>query len=260
MSAFFNDNTAWRLRFSSLPANYQMAPPFSVGMCVNLTAVGTVERRLATWECTGSAGNLFAVTMASTEVVQAVVSDGVTTATAGAGTLTAGNWIFVLARFISTVSIRIHSLNFNGSISSGNDATSVDPTAGGTQTMDTLSIGVDTTNNLPWNGQIAEFWYTNTDVQGSDVAINSELLRQLANYGPFSVPNIANGVIEYHSYRVDVPSNASGVSFERTPEVFDKFGGAIWTNNGANVRMHALHPPLMPTYVRPRQNQRTLVI
>lgn len=101
----------------------------------------------------------------------------------------------------------------------------------------------------PWTGDLAEYWWTNTDIFPAG-ALSLSLMRQLAFEGPFSIPYIGNKVQEYRSFRGGFPSA-------------DIYSGPIgqqnWANN--NGAISGLSPPLYRSYKWPGSsvNRRRLV-
>lgn len=85
-------------------------------------------------------------------------------------------------------------------------------------------------------GQIAEIWYTNTDIQPDGAQLQNSTLRQLAFNGPFSLPHIAKDIVEYRSFRSRLDSR------QDTPEeVYHRGLRQTWTNtNGVTL---GPHPP-----------------
>jgi len=56
---------------------------------------------------------------------------------------------------------------------------------------DTFTIGSPSGgSNATRSMHVAEFWYTDADIQFNNAQISDTLLWQLAFYGPFSVPHI----------------------------------------------------------------------
>lgn len=227
--------------------------PFTVGMWVNLAALGTVTRGLWALSDTATTNNWFGVEIASTEVVRVAAAAGGSQNSAGLLTpLVVGTWNFVVARFIGSGNRRIAGLYATGSTEHAQGITARAPAG-----MDTMSIGArqDSSGPLvPMEGSIAEIWYTNTDIQADGAQLQEAMLFQLAYGGPFSVPHIAKDIIEYRSFR-KYPSSEGD-------EIGEVFHGAldrqIWSNiNGVTI---GPHPPLPYWYRKPEDISRTLVI
>lgn len=157
------------------------------------------------------------------------------------GNPAASTWFFVLARFISATNRRGACLNGNSNlIEHGNNSTSRNPTG-----LSTMALGrlEQLTPSEPLGGRIAEFWYTNTDVQADGAQINNDLMRQLAYGGPFSVPHVAAAVQEYRSLRSD-PLGLGAPTENYAP-------GARQTWTLTNAPTAAPHPPLSSRFVPP---------
>jgi hypothetical protein len=150
------------------------------------------------------------------------------------GTVTAGQWAFVVWRFISATNRRGDVLHYDGSTAHAQSTVNRGPTS-----IDTIAVGANETSSPTnfFDGSIAEFWYTATDIQPGGAALDDNLLRQLARFGPFSVPTIGPTVIEYHSYFQGIDS-----TMDIGPEVYAKLR-QTWTNVNGVTR--APHPPLI---------------
>jgi hypothetical protein len=104
---------------------------------------------------------------------------------------------------------------------------------------------MDDTAPQYWSGGIAEFWYTNNDVVGANLATNNDFLRQLAFCGPFSIRSVAANIVEYRSLRSHLGSES---------DVFGdlwwgRSGRQTWTLNGTVTQ--GQHPPAANNYVTP---------
>lgn len=134
-----------------------------------------------------------------------------------AGAATAGMWTFLLARWITTTSMRLTTLTADGTLNSGQRTNSSVHSA-----LITIGLGerVVLSPVQAFTGAIAEFWYTATDIVGSDVAPGISYIHQLAFFGPFSIPSVGQQVEEYRSLRLggtarygDSHSNTAGSSW-----------------------------------------------
>lgn len=223
--------------------------PITVGCWVRPAAAGNVFRsiwqlskltdatdRLALYQWTGS-----------TWCTLATVSSADDTCTGG--TVTALQWHYLVARFISTTNRRIDVLNASTSTAHTQSTGSAAPAS-----LVEINIGTDTGGADAFSGQIAELWYTNTDIQPDGASLDNILLRQLAYNGPFSVPYIAKDIVEYHSF-----VSAFGKS-DHPGEVFwGARGQQIYTVTGSPlIGQHV--PLLLPSYVRPDDYQPSMVI
>lgn len=221
--------------------------PFAVGMWVYPTTSG-VEKTLFSFADTASADNYLEVRQnASNQFVAAAAAGGAeVTATAG---INGTRWHFVLVRFDSATLRRIDVLSPTGQTPSGNNTTSTAPTS-----LDTLALGarIASTTTQYFDGFIGEFWYANVNIQPAGGATQTPVLRQLGRGGPFSVPKVAQNLVQYWSFR-EHPTAPKG------EEAFIGAGKAWqgWTNTGGVTT--GPHPPLPFWYERPRPARRPLV-
>lgn len=217
--------------------------PLTVAFWFNLAAVGTVSRSLWGLSDTATTNNYLRIRMGANEQVNiGAAAGGAASENAVATTLVPDTWNFLIARFISATSRRLSILFPTGAIASVNGTTSTAPTG-----MDRMTFGANQTSagaTDPWDGLIAEAWYTNTDIQADGAAIQGDLMRQLAYGGPFSVPHIAADVLEYRSLRCGLASDQ-----DNAEEVYAQ-ARQTWSNvNGVTL---GAHPPLPYWYEKPK--------
>lgn len=229
--------------------------PFTVGMWANLAAAGTVNRTLFALSDTGTTNNYLLVRMNTLEQFQTVAAAGGTENASGSSfNAVAGTWNFLLARFISSTNRRFIALNNAGVVASGNTSTARAPIG-----MDTITLGATSTSagiSDPWDGLIGEYWLANSDVYSDSAAVvDANLLRQLAYAGPFSMPQITSNLVEYHSFRKGVTSDA----FNNEEDFLSGIGaGEVLANtNGVSI---GHHPPLPYWYEKPGQRRSVLMI
>jgi hypothetical protein len=172
------------------------------------------------------------------------------TAVTGGFTATANAWTFLLARAIGASNRRFSVLQPDGSISHSQSTTNI------SITMARMSLGrlMDDTTPQYWSGGIAEFWYTNNDVVGTNLATNNDFLRQLAFRGPFSIRNVAANIVEYRSLRSHIGSES---------DVFGdlwwgRSGRQTWALNGTVTQ--GQHPPAANNYVTPADFQQIVPV
>lgn len=256
MAASFVSASSQHLDQVSVPIT---AVPFTVGLWVRPTTTGTLRHF---WSLGDSASNLFPAAFsigqsaANAWIVQADVNTSATETTS-AGAVTANQWAFVFARFITATNRRISVLQSDGSTAHAQGTTSETPTS-----IDIMSLGCYNGNSSGggafanfFDGQVGEFWYTNTDIQADAAQTQESLLRQLAYGGPFSVPHIAKDIVEYRSLRKATTSDR-----DNETEVYFRgpFSKRIWADVASVTVSH--HPPLPYWYVKPEQNERVLTI
>jgi hypothetical protein len=228
--------------------------PFTVLMWINLAAVGASARTLFAYSDTATTNNYVNVRMTAAELISIVARGGGTENAASISTaISAGAWVFVVARFINTSNRQLSVLHANGLIE-----TALTTTARAPAGVDTVTIGgLLTSGGLtePWDGMIAEYTLIRHGVGIDDaVALPEPMVRQLAYGGPFSLPHIRDTILEHRSFRVHPASEADNSS-----EVFfEKFGRLVWVNNAGVTT--GPHPPLPYWYVRPSQVKTQLVI
>lgn len=226
--------------------------PFSVGAWINLAAVGASQRCIFSYSDTATTTNYLELRMLSTEILSIGANAGATDVTTDLATaITAGAWVFIIARFVSATIRRLSQLLPGGVVQHGGGTVTSRAPAG----LDMLTVGGFKTSAAAaefWDGLIGELWYTNTDVGlDSAASLDDPSVRQLAYGGPFSIPRIAKNIIEYHSYFDDVISPEIGQDYSAAPI-------QTWVNNNA-VSLGA-HPPLPYWYARPGQTRRKLVV
>lgn len=228
-------------------------PPFTVGLWCNLTAASNVNRTLWALTDTGTASQIFGLRMNTTENLQITAqASGSINNAAVSPTLTAGTWNFCVARFISATNRRLSVLHGNGEIASAQSTVNLSPLS-----IDTMSIGALNAGpgiSEPWDGGLAEYWLTKSDIQPGGGALEDATIRQLAYGGPFSVPHIAKDIIEYRSFRKSLISDS-----DNSEDVFHgSLGRQLWTQTGSpTVSSHA---PLPYWYIKPGQTKRHLTV
>lgn len=222
-------------------AGATLAMPFTMACWVRPTNTGAIQ----TWfnvSDTATANNYWLVGKSGTEQFRVVAAaGGVGNATNLATTFTANLWHFVLVRIISATSRRLSAVNASGLIEHAQGTTSRNPTG-----IDSISVGAQRVNStlLPMDGSIGEFWYTDTDIQPDGAQLENALLMKLAFGGPFSVPHVAQSLVEYRSFRSGLESTQ-----DRPEEIYYRGLRPTWTNtNGVNL---GPHPPLPGWYQRP---------
>jgi hypothetical protein len=161
------------------------------------------------------------------------------------GGATANMWFFVVCRANSPTNRRIDMISADGSTTHGQNTTSNVPAAS------TFYLGSGAGNAL---GSVAEFWYTDTDIQADGLQLDDNLLRQLAYGGPFSVPHIEKDIIEYRSLRSAITS-----AKDRSDEVYSgHLGRQAWT--ATNAPIIAPHCPLPYWYENPLDREIALTV
>jgi hypothetical protein len=161
------------------------------------------------------------------------------------GAWAAGSWTYVICRVISATNRRFTILKPNGTITETQDVANV--TYG---TITRWSLGGFASSAAAddfTNGEVQEFWTSPTDIYPIG-AIPTDMVRQLAYRGPWSIPHIAGTVEDYRSLR------NGAASIDADPrEIYSRTGtSGAWTyagNNGLPTRS-PVNPPLIEPYRR----------
>jgi hypothetical protein len=232
--------------------------PFSLGMWVNLTAVGASARMLWSISDTGTTNNYLGVRMNSTEQIAIVARGGGTenVSTAVTPILTAGTWAYFVGRFISATNRVIHALG-PGGFSSAQTTTNRAPTG-----LDFMSIGcLNTSGGFSelWDGMIAEYWLANADCFPTDNATGLDpLVHKLAYGGPLAFPGLSSKLIEYRSFR-----RGPGLWVEDNADMGEFFRGdgiGFWSSQNGIQSGPAPHPPLPYWYKRKTDISRLVMV
>lgn len=166
---------------------------------------------------------------------------------AKAGTPTAGQWDFVVGRFVGSSSRWCDVLAGTGGTDHGQSTTTNTPAGINNQSLGSILFLTGGAQAF-FDGNVAEFWMTDSDVQGEDAALSDSLLRQLAYGGPFSVPHVASRLVMYRSFR-------DGVTGSNLTSAYAKrYGDMQWS--ATNSPIVSIHPPLPYWYARPNSQIR----
>jgi hypothetical protein len=223
--------------------------PFTVAAWVSPAQSGTA----ACWWSLGStsASQFFRIGQPNTTATFLADADaGSGAANAQAGTITVNGWHFVLGRFISATNRRLAVLNTNGSIAHGQNTTSRAPAVNATAIGARLDSG---SYDQEYQGRIAEFWMCDADIQADGAQLQDWMVRQLAYYGPFSVPHLAASIVEYRAFR-----SRMGSDQDDPREIYCRGLRSDWVTNG-NPTLGA-HPQLAGGYRGPRRLQMPPVV
>lgn len=234
MSANFVSASSKRLVNSAAPL-ISTGYPFSAGLWV-MPVSGTAGTHFALVD-TASANNFLTIEQTTNQFRAAAAGGGTTNVATITTTFTTtlNKWHFLLARFISSTNRRISCLFPSGTIQHANTVTSRAPTS-----LDTISIGSNegSAPSTFFDGNLAEVWYTNSDIQPDGLQLDNALLWRLAYNGPFSESRIAKDIIEYHSFRTHLSSN----SFSNEEDILPILGEVLTNTNGVTL---GPHPPLL---------------
>jgi len=247
MSASFSSASSQGLVLSSAPIS---GFPISVAMWIYPTTTGSEKHY---WRYGNSASATAGVDLgqSSGNKWQMAGDDGSTFDRAEVGTVTANQWAFVVGRFLAANERYMSVLEYNGPVSA------VSSTVNKTFSGNWMSVGRrnGTAAASFWDGSIAEFWYTNVDIQPGGGALQESVLRQLAFGGPFSLPHIAKDIVEYHSFRRGLSSDEDVVG-----EVyFGAAGRQAWVDS-TNAGTLGPHPPLPYWYRSPADRETALIV
>lgn len=162
------------------------------------------------------------------------------------------SWNFVVARYISATNRRLSVLLSTGLTEHVQSVTSITPNAAANASS--LGGTSASTRTLFLDGLIAEHWITNSDIQADGLALTDNLLRQLAYFGPFSVPRLAKNIVDYRSLRSSLGSDQDNLS-----DYYSNGGRRkIWTNINGVIR--GFHPQLATGYRGPSDIVRTGIV
>ena len=243
MSARFVSASSTYLSSGSFIPTY----PFTVALKVFPTTTGSNK---VFWSVGAFGANDYWVLQQASSNVWQILSARSTVQTSSAGTVTANQWAFLVGRFISATNRRLSVLDYNGAVSHVQNTTSSNP-----QLLDNMGLGcrASGTKTLFFDGNIAEYWITDTDIQPGGTQLLDTTLRQLAWGGPFSWPLVAKDLVEYRGLVTAIESRS-----DRAGDVyFGKFGRLTWdNNNGVAIGAHC---PLPYWYVKPGQTRRFLM-
>lgn len=246
MSARF-DGASTQYLVNSSP--YIVGYPFTVGMFINLEAVGSVARVIWSLSDAGAADHYLAIGMTTGEAVSLTARAGGTENILTTSiSLSAGSWGYVIGRFISSTNRRLCVLF--GSGSSSVDTTSI---ARAPTNLNTMTIGALVTSggvSSPWDGMIAEYWLAEGDVypDSSSTSPDVAFTRFIRDYGPLR-QGIKSKIVEHHSFFAS--------PLDRMETYYGR-GVQTWANtNGVTT---GPHPALQQTYNRISDMSRALII
>jgi hypothetical protein len=233
--------------FEKADATAFNAGSFSVGCWFYVTTTGSSSRVI--WEASLTATD-DSIRLNNVLGFLSFEKNHLAANTWGFGPSVAANiWYYTLCREISITNHRVSMLTATtGQVQHSSDATSSAVTTNNVKT----TIGATHTNGAAGSGMqggIAEWFVADGDIVPGGGAPSDSLIRQLAYYGPFSVPSIAAQIYEYRG--LVRPGNGL------TNDYYARDGGfrALWVPTGSPIV--GPHPPLSGNYVRPGQNLRS---
>lgn len=210
--------------------------PFSTGFWMKPTTVSGIKNLLTISDTTTTnAFNLF-------QNGTSVSANANGSFTISAGTLVANAWFYVVMRFISAANAMLSILSADGIIATGFNTTVNVPTG-----LTNMALGAASASagSAFFDGSMAEWWITNSDIQSDGATLQASTLRQLSRGGPFSLPHIAKDIVDYRSLRY-----ALGSDQDAQPDYdLGNKGRQIWANSGGVTR--AAHPPLAVGHMGP---------
>jgi hypothetical protein len=248
MAATFVAASSQRLANEAAPAKVY---PITVGAWLYPTSTAAGNAAAITVGSSGATADSFV--FCRTAAQWQIYAKGAGTANGQtAGTCTANAWHYVVARWVAATNRRAAILNPDGSVTHLSSATSRTPT-----TCNVADLGASREGGTAaqfWDGSIAEFWMTATDIQADGLALSEQTLRQLAYGGPFSLPHVAKDILDYRSLRSTLGSDQDKFS----EWDFGAAGKQTWANTNS-VTLGA-HPPLPYWYEKPVDIFRNLII
>lgn len=239
MSALFASASSQYLVNSVAPVT---AVPLTVGMIVSGPTIST-NKQIFDLTDTGSSNHSLRLQIVNTDVFRITAQAGGTAANGDGGTFVAGRQFCVIGRFIGATNRRMAIVDLSlGSVTHVTNTTNRTPTG-----IDSVAIGcrLDSTGASNFmNGFISEFWYADVDIQEDGAQLMDSTARQLAMYGPFSLPHIAHKIIEYRSFRSVLTSGN-----DNPREVYCRATRPTWANTNGVIL--GPHPPLPSGFFRP---------
>src|SRR5882757_96238 len=227
MSASFVTASNQRLFNAATPIT---GYPCSVGLWVRPTATGVASRIFQIADSAST--NSFSLEVNTSNQFEIECNGGTSIAIVTTPTFTSGNWYYLVGRFISATNRRLVVLSFDGAIGSISSVVNTTPTG-----LINMALGGDArTTAVNWfTGNVAEWWITNTDIQPDGTALSNQTLAKLAYNGPFSVPIVANNLVDYRPLRYELGSEEdSGLDYYQ-----GRLGRKNWVNtNGVTVGPH----------------------
>lgn len=226
--------------------------PLSVGAWIMIDTTGTEYFFGVADPATTNQYFRFGVNGVGNTVSASVAAGGTANSATTATGITTGAWAYVVGRYISSTNRRVTFYDSaTGSIVHANSATSRAPTG-----FTKMGIGVLPISSISneFKGKIAEFWWSQTDIQPDGGQLDNTMILQLAQRGPFSVPHIGGSLKEYHSFRKGLVSD----SFE-PDEVAAAGNLQTWVITGSPT-VGPTVPYLQPNYARPRNQSRFVIV
>lgn len=164
------------------------------------------------------------------------------------GSVTTGRWYYVIVRMIATNNMRVAILDHTaGSI------THAQHTAGSAITPTNWTLGAANKGTPAdfLNGNIAQFWVANVDIQAGGLALRDATVRQYAYGGPFGITGMSQSIVNYQSF--------AGPTQEVVGEHYHgPFGRQRWVNN--NAAIVAEDPPFLPHFKGPPSSEAPMII
>lgn len=225
--------------------------PFTIGAWYRCRTTSTASIFGLT-ETVGNTG--FNVYCTSTGVSTAI-SWWTGTATSGTGSAvsTRNEWNYVCARFVATANKWISNITPDA-IYHTQQTSSRTPGA-----LNTLrfggSIATVAGTISGFDGDLAEVFFADADIQPGGLQLHDNILLQLAFNGPWSLPHLARNIVEYRSLRHGAGTNADDVPGDD----YQRRGLRTWTEVNGPI-MAGEGPPISANYVRPNQVPRLLMV
>lgn len=226
--------------------------PFTVGMWARPAGTGAQKYMWSQVDTVAATGGRFGITQEASDVWGIEAFDGTTEEIATAGTVTANQWSYLVARFISASNRRLAVLDSNGARSHALGTTSLTPSG-----VDNMILGAtqDTGSfSGHFDGRISKLWICNADIQADGAQLDNAMLHQLAFGGPLSVPHIHKNLLFYQGLRLgNAPmGQVNGLEAYITTRT-------ISPSTSGTIAM-AADPPLPYWHVEPRQRKSLLTI
>jgi len=187
------------------------------------------------------------------------------------GTYAANEWCFVIGRIITSSNRRCSCYNANTQqLVHGNNTSAASPDFSTTQVWRFMGRGTVASESM----RLAEFWIMDGDLGVASADLDASLVYQLAMYGPWSVPRVAQNLIAhlpfYNFFMHDNQDSGNGsVRYSQSNENYFNQQKIKAANTVGTIGFDLVdsrnksyssspHPPVSPQYIRPGQGILTL--
>ena len=229
--------------------------PVAMGAWVSPATSG-VDQTIWSMSDTGATNQYYRLFISSVDAWSFTVQAGAGTDVASVSDSSAfiNQWTFVLVQAAADDDLVINLVRYDGNIIGSDASTTAGPPTG----VDSMQIGALLTSSGAsslFTGRVAEYWIANVDFGVISDTERDAFMYQLAWGGPFSIPQVANNIVEYRSLRKYPTSLGDDLT-----EVYWGGGKGIQTWAAVGSPTIAAHPPLPYWFARPGQYQTNLIV